>query len=100
MISFLKQYAEKYSHVKGNIYTAEIPKISNEFLTYEFLPWKKGRSGGRFNTNADKIVFETQDDYVVFDKDEMLEYIRQKEMKEVKFDELLDKVDFKRLLPK
>ena len=41
MISFLKQYAEKYSHVKGNIYTAEIPKISNEFLTYEFLPWKK-----------------------------------------------------------
>ena len=87
MISFLKQYAERYSHVKGNIYTAE-------------MPWKKGKSGGRFNTNADKIVFETQDDYVVFDKDEMLEYIRQKEMKEVKLDELLDKVDFKRLLPK
>ena len=96
MISFLKQYAERYSHVKGNIYTAEIPKISNGF----FMPWKKGKSGGRFNTNADKIVFETQDDYVVFDKDEMLEYIRQKEMKEVKLDELLDKVDFKRLLPK
>ena len=32
MISFLKQYAEKYSHVKGNIYTAEA-EISNEFLT-------------------------------------------------------------------
>ena len=100
MISFLRQYAQRYSHIKGNIYTAEVPKISNSFLIYEFMPWKNGRSGGRFNTNADKIVFETNENYIIFDKDEMLEYIKTNRLKEVNFNSLIDKIDFKRELPK
>lgn len=99
MINFLNKYAKKWEETKNYI-KAEVPKISNQFLVYEFKTWRDGRAAGSFKTKADKIVYETESTYIVFDKEDMIKYIKDNAIKIVMLDTLLKEIDFKRVLPK
>lgn len=99
MIKFLEKYAERWEETKDYI-KAEVPKISNQFLVYEFKTWKDGKAAGSFKTKADKIVYETETTYIVFDKEDMIKYIKDNKIKIVHLNTLIKEIDFKRVLAK
>lgn len=58
------------------------------------MPENKLGKKGSTNSQADKIVFETEKNWVIFDYQEIKEYIKKFKLKTLIFEELLDKLEW------
>tara|TARA_R100000541_G_scaffold36766_1_gene44792 strand:- start:17 stop:355 length:339 start_codon:yes stop_codon:yes gene_type:complete len=61
---------------------------------------KKLEKTGNTNSNADKMVFETTTHWIILDILEMNKYIEKYNIKDVLFDDLLNKLDWNIILTK
>ena len=55
---------------------------------------------GKTNSNADKMVFETTTHWIIFDMPEINKYIEKYNIKDILFDDLLNKLDWNIILTK
>ena len=74
---------------------------SNQEFKFDLRPLNKDLSKkGFFKTKADKTVFETTSEWILVDIEELHSYIKQHELKVVKLEDLISKLDWNIILPK
>jgi hypothetical protein len=80
-------------------------KYSNQHLKFDIRPMFKmenNQLGKKATTasKADKIVFETDRDWVIIDVLELNDYVKKQCLKEVPFEDLLNKLEWNIYIPK
>ena len=74
---------------------------SNQEFKFDLRQLNKDLSKkGSFKTRADKMVFETVSEWILVDIEELHNYIKQHELKVVKLEDLISKLDWNIILPK
>ena len=74
---------------------------SNQEFKFDLRPLNKTLSKtGSFKTKANKMVFETPLEWILVDIEELHNYIKQHELKVVKLEDLISKLDWNIILPK
>jgi len=70
------------------------------FYKFDTKPLKNNTKAGSFKTKADKIVFEYKNECVVLDVEELHQYLKENNIKIVKLEELIFKLEWNIILPK
>ena len=84
---------------------AGIIKGQNKFYKFDTKPIQKIKENeigkyGSFNTEADKIVFESKNQWIIIDVEELHQYLKQKNIEKVYLSDLISKLDWNIILPK
>ena len=87
-------------HVEGRL-----KNKSNQIFKFDVrgmskVQEKKLEKTGNTNSTADKMVFETATDWVIFDILEINKYIEEYNVRDILFEDLLDKLDWNIVLSK
>jgi hypothetical protein len=73
---------------------------SNQLFKFDLRPLKNNTKGGFFNSKADKMVFDIKDQWIIVDMEELIEYLKDNNLKKVKLEDLISKLDWNIILPK
>ena len=112
MLKLFKHNLEniEYPSQKKSWDIAGIIKGHNGFYKFDTRPLQKTKEGelgkySSFNSEADKMVFETNINWIIFDTLEINKYVinrykKNLSTKDILFDDLLNKLDWNIILPK
>jgi len=73
---------------------------SNQLLKFDLRPLKNNTKGGFFNSKADKMVFDIKDQWIIVDMEELIQYLKDNNLKKVRLEDLISKLDWNIILPK
>ncbi len=90
----------EYPKSKSSWDIAGVIKGKNGFYKFDTKPLKNNTKAGSFKTKADKIVFEYKNECVVLDVEELHQYLKENNIKIVKLEELIFKLEWNIILPK
>ncbi len=90
-----QQIAKELWHVEG-----VLKNRLNQSFKFDLRPIKNNIKVGSFKTKADKIVFDIKDKWVIVDVQELHDYLKNNQIKDVKLQELVDKLDWNIVLNK
>jgi len=95
-----KQKQEEHWDVSGILY-----KKTNQTYKYDLSPVKKFNDGsvgknGKFNSKADKMLFEFKDNWIIVDVEELNKYVKDNNKKDILLEEILEKLDWNIILNK
>lgn len=82
---------------KTEIWNVEgvLSKRFNQSFKFDTRPLsKKEYKLGYFKSKADKIVIDMKDKYIIIDAPELHDYIKRNKIKEIKLEEILNKLDW------
>jgi len=72
----------------------------NQKFKFDLRPIKDNVKIGSFKSKADKMVFDMKNEYVIVDLEELNKHIKENNLKKVKLEDLLTKLDWNIVLPK
>ena len=101
MLKLFKHNLEniEYPSQKKSWDIAGIIKGHNGFYKFDTRPLQKTKEGelgkySSFNSEADKMVFETKDKWIVVDLKELYAYLKNNKLKKVYLQDLIFKLDW------
>jgi len=101
MLKLFKDNLEniEYPSQKKSWDVAGIIKGHNGFYKFDTRPLQKTKEGelgkySSFNSEADKMVFETKDKWIVVDLEELHAYLKNNKLKKVYLQDLIFKLDW------
>ena len=101
MLKLFKHNLEniEYPSQKKSWDIAGIIKGHNGFYKFDTRPLQKTKEGelgkySSFNSEADKMVFETKDKWIVVDLEELHAYLKNNKLKKVYLQDLIFKLDW------
>ncbi len=89
-----QQKAKEIWDVEGRL------KNSNQIFKFDVRPLINNAKIGFFKTKADKMVFETVENWLIFDIEELHTFVKDKDIKEVKIETLLEELNWNMILSK
>jgi len=101
MLKLFKDNLEsiEYPSQKKSWDVAGIIKGHNGFYKFDTRPLQKTKEGelgkySSFNSEADKMVFETKDKWIIVDLEELHVYLKNNKLKKVYLQDLIFKLDW------
>ena len=95
-----KQIQEEYWHIEGIVRNRTNQKF--KFDLSPIVKFQKDDYGkiGHFNSKADKIVFDFKDNWILIDTEEIVNYIKEKQIRDLNLDHLLKEFSWNIVLQK
>lgn len=95
----------EYPKEKCSWNIAGILKGKNAFYKYDVRNMFRMSDGdlgkkGRTNSKADKMVFEAEKEWLILDMEELTSYVKKKQLKVVRLEDLISELDWNIILPK
>ena len=107
-IKFVKEYLKNVVYNPDNEQwqvSGIIERLSNQHLKFDIRFLKDHLNNKKskfvpFNSEADKVLFETNKEWILIDTKEFVRYMKEHKLIEVKLEELLKNIDWNIILPK
>lgn len=105
-INFVKECLSNITWINEDTYQVEgLLKDSNQYYKFDIRhlsDYPKDKKGKLINpkTKADKILFEDNQNWILVDTEELRKHMVNNKLKEVKLEELLNKIDWNIIIPK
>lgn len=74
--------------------------LHNQNFKFDLRPIKNNSKTGSFHTKADKMVFDIKDQYIIVDIEELHQYLKENNIKDVKLEDLIFKLEWNIILSK
>jgi len=74
--------------------------LHNQKFKFDLRPIKNNMKIGYFKTKADKMVFNMKDEWVIVDIEELHSYIKTQNLKDIRLEDLISKLEWNIILPK
>tara|TARA_R110000823_G_scaffold218426_1_gene347659 strand:- start:586 stop:918 length:333 start_codon:yes stop_codon:yes gene_type:complete len=72
----------------------------NQKFKFDLRPIKNNIKIGSFKTKADKMVFNMKDEWIIVDVEELHSYVKTKNLKDIRLEDLISKLEWNIILPK
>jgi len=95
-----KTYLKNIEYPKNKTSWDIAGNLNNGFYKFDTRPITNNVKISRFDTKADKIVFDVDDKYIVVDTEELITYLKKHNIEDVNLQDLIFNLDWNIVLLK